>query len=92
MGIESLLVFALVSASFVYAAWQLMPQSARRALALGLLRLPLPARVNVYLAQAAQSVGACNCSGCGHATVKRGSAQKAGQPPAQVLVFHPRKK
>lgn len=91
MKYEQLLVFALVAACFVYAAWQLLPQTIRRTLASALARLPLPARVGRYLIQAAQSVGACNCSGCGSAMVKRSSSQKTGQPAAQVLVFHRRK-
>ena len=93
MDSESLLVFTLVSACFVYAAWTLMPQAARRALSTGLLRLPLPQRWSAYLQKMTQAPAGCQCSGCEHAPpVKRRSSQKVGPTQAQPLVFHPRKK
>ena len=92
MSLESLLVLALVSACFVYAAWTLMPQAARRALSAGLLHLPLPRRWVAYLQKMKQATALCQCSGCEHAPVRSGTPQKAGPTLAQPLVFHPRKK
>jgi hypothetical protein len=92
MGIESLLVDALVAASLVYAAWTLLPQMVRRALALGLLRLPLPRLLSGYLKKVAQASAGCHCSGCDHATTKGGSLPRVGLAGAQPLVFHPRKR
>jgi hypothetical protein len=92
MGMESLLVALLVGASSVSAAWTLMPQIARRTLATGLQRLPLPARVNAFLAQAAQNAGGCNCSGCDRASAKGGQARSSAVQGPQALVFHPRQR
>ncbi len=89
MSMESLLVALLVGASSVSAAWTLMPQIARRTLAAGLQRLPLPARVDAFLAQAAQNAGGCNCSGCDRASSTRGQASGSGVKGPQVVVFHP---
>ena len=90
MGIESLLVDALVAASLVYAAWTLMPQIVRRTLATGLLRLPLPTRVSAFLAQAAQDVGSCDCSGCERSLAKGVHQRKPAALTAKPVVFHPR--
>lgn len=92
MDSESLLVFTLVSACFVYAAWTLLPQAARRALSTGLLHLPLPRRWAAYLQKMKQATALCQCSGCEHAPVTSGTPQKAGPTLAQPLVFHLRRR
>lgn len=88
-------VLVLVAGSFVYAAWALLPQAARRLLAQGLLRWRLPRSLAAFLQQAAQAQAGCSCSGCDRApanlkkTDKRSAAEAA---TAQPLVFHPRKR
>lgn len=88
MKIESLLVFALVAACFVYALWQLLPQAIRRILASALQRLPLSARVSAYFAAAALQPSGCHCSDCEHSSGKR---YGGGIGPAKTLRFHRRK-
>ena len=86
MTLQSLIVFMLVTGCFVYAAWTLLPQVVRRALANGLLRLPLPRSWVSGLQQAANAAAGCQCSGCEHAQ------PKASPPGTQALVFYPRKR
>jgi hypothetical protein len=94
MDMQSLAVFVVVNCCFVYAAWSLMPQVARRPLANGLLRLPLPQPLRHFLRKAAEASAGCHCSGCDHAQPKfgqSGGAAKVSLSSTQVLVFHPRK-
>lgn len=85
MTLQTVIVALLVAGSFAYAAWTLLPQVMRRALASGLLRLPLPGRWRARLQTVARATaGGCGCSGC-----------DALPPPAakpQPVVFHPRSK
>jgi len=95
MGQQSLLVLLLVAGSFVYAAWALMPQLARRGLAQGLLRWPLPRSIAGYLQQAARAPAGCNCSGCDRAPANVKQGNRRGPTDALLvkpLVFHPRKR
>ncbi len=90
---QSLAVFVVVSCCFVYAAWSLMPQVARRTLANGLLRLPLPRQLVFTLRKAASASDRCQCSGCDHAKPEVSLANggvKVSSSSQQVLVFHPR--
>ncbi len=89
MVLQSLLVFLLVTGCFVYAAWSLLPQAARRPLAKGFLRLPLPEAWRPALEKRLSTFGGCHCSGCDHAQPKTGGVKA---PAAQVLQFHPRKR
>jgi hypothetical protein len=95
---QSLAVFAVVSFCFVYAAWTLLPQVARRALAKGLLRLPLPQQLAFTLRKAASAPAGCQCSGCDRAQPEVSQisqvsgAAKVSSSSSQVLVFHPRKR
>ena len=89
MALQSLLVYSLVAGCFVYAAWTLMPQVARRLTANGLLRLPLPDAWRTALQKTLSTSGGCHCSGCDHALPKAGAVKA---PAPQVLVFHPRKR
>ncbi len=89
MALQSLLVFLLVTGCFVYAAWTLLPQVARRMLVNGLLRLPIPQSWRVALQNTLSTSGGCHCSGCDQAQPKAGGAKV---PASQVLVFDPRKR
>jgi len=95
MPLQSFIVWVLVAGSFTYAAWSLMPQAARRALAKGLLRWPLPRSLAKFLQQAAQAQAGCNCSGCDRApsNIKKADKRSAAEAATtQPLVFHPRKR
>jgi hypothetical protein len=95
MDMQSLAVFAVVSCCFVYAAWTLLPHVARRALANGLLRLPLPRQLVLTLQKTASASTGCQCSGCDRAqpeVSRAGGAAKVSSSSSQVLVFHPRKR
>lgn len=95
MAVQTLIVAALVSACFVYAAWHLMPGAAKRVLARGLLGLPLPLAWRTRLQSTANATGGCGCSGCDRAPLKTPvaavQAVNPGLVKAQPLVFHPRK-
>lgn len=84
--LQSLIVFMVVVGCFAYAAWTLLPQAARRALASGLLRLPLPLSLVSILEKTASAAVGCHCSGCDHAQ------PKASPPAPQALLFYPRKR
>jgi hypothetical protein len=91
MLLQSLIVFMLVTGCFMYAAWTLMPQSVRRLLGRGLLRLPLPEALRSICQKADSAAVGCHCSGCDRATVKRGASQKTEPIAAKPVVFHPRR-
>lgn len=85
MTLQTVIVALLVAGSFAYAAWTLLPQAARRALASGLLRLPLPGRWRACLQTVARATaGGCGCSGC--------DAVPAPVAQPRPVVFHPRSK
>ena len=88
---QSLIVVLVVAACSAYALWTLMPSSARRSLALTLLRLPhLPRRVEARLQKTAQAASGCGCDGCDRSE-KRADKQPAAKVPAQhTITFHPR--
>ena len=92
MLIQLLIVGLVVAASVIYAAWSLMPQMARRALARVLLRWPLPTRVSDFLAQATQRGGGCNCDGCERSSVKGVGGRRPDARTTKPLVFHPRQR
>ncbi|MHB8949096.1 MAG: hypothetical protein ACYC4S_08535 [Rhodoferax sp.] len=95
MELQSFIVGLLVTGSFIYAAWSLMPQVVCRLLAQGLLRWPLPRAFAAFLQQAAQAQAGCNCSGCDRAPANLKKTNKPGAAQAsatQPLVFHPRKR
>ena len=81
---QTLIVALLVLGCSVYAAWALMPAAARRAIALSLLKLPLPNALTLTLRKAATVASGCGCDGCDRAPAK--AAPKA----PQVVAFHPR--
>lgn len=92
MTVQSWLAYGVVGCSFIYAAWSLMPQAARRVLADGLLRLPLPRLLSGYLQKVTQASAGCHCSGCDHAPTKGGPSPRVRLAGAQPLIFHPRKR
>ncbi len=85
MTLQSLIVFIMVAGCFAYAAWTLLPQAARRALAKGLLRLPLPPSLLSIVEKTASAAAGCQCSGCDQAQ------PRTSPTAAQALLFHPRK-
>lgn len=83
--LQTLIVALLVVGCSFYAAWTLMPAAARRAIALSLLKLPLPNTFAQKMRKAATvSSSGCGCDGCDNAPAK--AAPKA----PQVVTFHPR--
>jgi hypothetical protein len=84
---QTLIVVVLVSGCSLYALWALMPSSARRTLAITMLRVPhLPRRIEARLNKSAQAASGCGCDGCDRAEKK--PAAKA--PTQQPITFHPR--
>jgi hypothetical protein len=65
--LQSLIVFVVVVACGASAFWTLAPQAVRRALARGLLQVPLPMRLRAPLLAASQKASGCGCSGCDRA-------------------------
>ena len=82
---QMLIVALLVLGCTVYAAWTLMPVVARRAIAVSLLKLPLPAAFAARMRKASTVASGCGCDGCDSSPIKA-SAQNA----QQVVTFHPR--
>jgi hypothetical protein len=84
---QALIVFLLVAACSFYALWTLMPASARRHLAICVLRIPhLPQRFEARLQKSAQATSGCGCDGCDRSD-KKPAANAAAQ---QTITFHPR--
>ena len=84
MIVQTLVVSVLVVACSAYAAWTLMPASARRAIALSLLKLTLPAAVAARLRKHAVEASGCGCDGCDRSS----SAAKPPTSAVQPLIFH----
>jgi len=84
--LQSLIVALLVAACCVYVAWSLLPAAARRAVAVAMLRVPLPAGAARFMRKhaVASAAGGCACEGCEHA----GAAVKA--PAEQPVIFQRR--
>jgi hypothetical protein len=83
MVLQELVVAVLVVACSAYAAWTLMPASARRGIAVTLLKLPLPAAFGLRLRKHAVASSGCGCDGC-----DRSPAAKAHAGAVQPLTFH----
>ena len=81
---QSLIVALLVMVCSVYAAWNLMPAAARRAIALALLNLPLPNALALHMRTVATRASCGGCGGCERA------AAASLPTAAQVVKFHPR--
>ena len=80
MLVQTLLAGLLVAACALYAAWALLPASARRPIARGLLRLRWPAPLAARLQRHAVERSGCGCDGCDHA------AKPAGAAPAEHAI------
>ena len=92
MNFQVLTVAVVVALSFAYAAWALMPQALRAALARGLSGLPIPASMRQRLLAAANASTCGACSGCDKAPVLGANgASSARGAQAQPLVFYTRK-
>jgi hypothetical protein len=83
MIVQTLVVAVLVVACSAYAAWTLMPASARRGIALSLLKLALPATIAARLRKHAVEASGCGCDGC-----DRSTAAKPKPSTVQPLTFH----
>lgn len=84
MTAQILIVSMVVALCFVYSAWSLMPQAGRRAVATGLLLLPLPDALAKRL-QANGRKSACgDCDGCDRSTVASASTHLVRFNPPQV--------
>lgn len=95
MTLQPLIVFVVVLCCIAYVVWTLMPQIARRTVASGLLRLPMPDSMRAFLQKAAGASAGCHCSGCDQAQSRAGKIAGAGRGSSagsQVLVFHPRRR
>lgn len=84
--LQSLIVVMLVTGCTAYAAWTLMPSAARRALAVALLKLSIPAALTSTLQRAAKAPSGCGCDGCDRAP------KKAAPSATHTVTFHPRPK
>ena len=82
MGLQSLVVALLVAGCAVYAAWTLMPAGSRRAIALALLKLPLPGGLAAFMRRHSVEPSGCGCDGCDK------SVLKAAPPAVQTITFH----
>ena len=72
MGLQTIIVAALVLACTAYAAWTLMPAAARRALAARVLKLRLPEPLARPFMRAMQPPSACGaCGDCGGSTAAK---------------------
>ena len=89
--LQTAIVALLVAGCAVYAAWALLPAAARRAVAVALLKRPLPAFAARFLRRHADAASGCGCDGCDRNVA---SPPAAGAPPGEgaPLVFHPRRK
>jgi hypothetical protein len=87
-AMQPMVVGLLVSGCALYAAWKLMPNAPRRALAAWMLRrLRLPGALVSVVQQAAAPDGGCGCSGCDAGT--RHPSTAPGQP--QPIRIHRRR-
>jgi hypothetical protein len=83
MIFQHIAVAFLVVACSSYAGWSLMPASARRGIAVSLLKLPLPAASATRLRKLAVAASGCGCDGC-----DRSTAVKPNAGAVQPLTFH----
>ena len=93
---QSLLVTVLVAGCVFYAAWSLMPRALKRAIAVALLKRPLPQMLAVKLRGVATKTSGCDCTGCdkgsANGSVKQSARGSSSRLPAslQVVTFHRR--
>ena len=89
---QTLVVASLVTACMTYAVWTLMPVSMRRALALTLLKLPLPRILSAVMEKQSVASSGCACDGCDKSPAAAAASAEAKPVPGGVapIVFHPR--
>ncbi|HWH84797.1 MAG TPA: DUF6587 family protein [Burkholderiaceae bacterium] len=88
-SLQTLIVALLVPGCTIYAAWKLMPATARRSFAASLLRVPhLPKPLDAALRRRAAASAGCGCDGCDR--VEAAHPAPAATPAAQPIRFHPR--
>jgi hypothetical protein len=76
MDAQSFIVALIVTGCSAYAAWSLMPAAARRAVAVRVLRLPLPAWLAKPFAKAITPASGCGgCDNCGDSAAKPAAVQ-----------------
>ena len=90
MALQSLVVALLVCGCAVYVTWTLMPASLRRAIALALLKLPLPGGVATFMRRHSAQASGCGCDGCDKSVLK--AAPAAGPATNATITFHPRRR
>ena len=90
MGLQSLVVALLVSGCAGYVTWTLMPASLRRAIALVLVKLPLPGGVATFMHRHSAQASGCGCDGCDKSVLK--AAPAAGPATNATITFHPRRR
>ena len=90
MLLQSLVVVLIVAGCAVYVAWTLMPASLRRAIALALLKLPLPGGVASFMRRHSAQASGCGCDGCDKSVLK--AAPPAGPASSATITFHPRRR
>ena len=83
MIFQHVAVAFLVVACSTYAAWSLMPATARRGIAVSLLKLPLPTAIATRLRKLTVAASSCGCDGC-----DRSTAVKPVAGGVQPLTFH----
>jgi hypothetical protein len=88
MATQQWIVFTVVLGCGLYAAWVLMPAVARRALAKGLVQLPLGGRLKSVFQRATVVSAGCDCSGCDKVVDRQRKPQQA----VQVVRFHPKRR
>jgi hypothetical protein len=81
---QSLVVALIVAGCAVYAAWTLMPGASRRAIAVALLKLPLPDGMAAFMRRHSVVASGCACDGCDKSVAKRAA------PEVQTITLHPR--
>ena len=88
--LQAVIVVLLVVGCAIYATWTLLPATARRGIALALLKRPLPGFAARFLRRHAEASSGCGCDGCD----QRAAAPPPGAAPSEgaPLVFHPRRK
>ena len=87
---QFLVVALVVAGCSAYAAWTLMPSSARRWLARHLMTWPLPDFALARLRRQSESTGGCSCDGCDKSVLAK--AKTAARQPVAPITLHPRRR
>lgn len=86
MAAQSIVVTLVVTGSFSYAIWALMPQALRRGLLAALRKTPLRAWLHEALPGAAGGGGACgSCGSCASSNAKTAAVQTSTVAPLHFV-------